>query len=66
MPQELFLELLGARRNILFIEGDNDSLDFRIYSILYPQYAGVVKKLSNIQKLLMNKMHYIILKLMGS
>lgn len=38
MPQELFLELLGARRNILFIEGDNDSLDFRIYSILYPQY----------------------------
>ncbi|HEG0426815.1 TPA: AAA family ATPase, partial [Campylobacter jejuni] len=38
MPQELFLKLLGARRNILFIEGENNSLDFKIYSALYPQY----------------------------
>lgn len=38
IPQELFLKLLGARRNILFIEGENNSLDFKIYSVLYPQY----------------------------
>ncbi|RTJ44714.1 DUF4435 domain-containing protein [Campylobacter jejuni] len=38
MPQELFLKLLGTRRNILFIEGENNSLDFEIYSVLYPQY----------------------------
>ncbi|MBX1045974.1 DUF4435 domain-containing protein [Campylobacter jejuni] len=38
IPQELFLKLLGARRNILFIEGENNSLDFEIYSVLYPQY----------------------------
>ncbi|EJJ4544266.1 DUF4435 domain-containing protein, partial [Campylobacter coli] len=38
MPQELFLKLLGTRRNVLFIEGKNNSLDFKIYSVLYPQY----------------------------
>ncbi|AJC94546.1 AAA domain protein [Campylobacter volucris] len=38
IPQELFLKLLGARRNILFVEGKSESLDTKIYSILYPQY----------------------------
>ncbi|AJD03797.1 ATPase, AAA family (DUF4435 domain) [Campylobacter lari CCUG 22395] len=38
IPQELFLKLLGARRDILFVEGKSESLDIKIYSILYPQY----------------------------
>ncbi|MCR8683457.1 DUF4435 domain-containing protein [Campylobacter sp. LMG 17559] len=38
IPQELFLKLLGARRDILFVEGKSESLDTKIYSILYPQY----------------------------
>ncbi|EFO9448116.1 AAA family ATPase, partial [Campylobacter lari] len=38
IPQELFLKLLGVRRDILFVEGKNESLDTKIYSILYPQY----------------------------
>ncbi|MCV3392091.1 hypothetical protein L8V88_03510 [Campylobacter sp. IFREMER_LSEM_CL2101] len=38
IPQELFLKLLGVRRDILFVEGKSESLDTKIYSILYPQY----------------------------
>ena len=38
LPDEILLNILGARKNILFIEGHTSSLDFKLYSILYPNY----------------------------
>lgn len=34
-PRELLSELLGARKNILFCEGEKSSLDYTIYSSLF-------------------------------
>ncbi len=36
LPQDLLLEILGSRQNILFVEGTKDSLDTRLYSLLFP------------------------------
>lgn len=38
-PDELLLELLGSRRPILFVEGERDGLDHRIYRHLYPDHS---------------------------
>lgn len=35
VPEKLLLEVLGSRKNVLFVEGTKDSLDFKIYSKLY-------------------------------
>lgn len=37
LPEQLLLELLGSRKNILFCEGQKGSIDERIYSILFPK-----------------------------
>lgn len=39
IPQELILELLGSRRNILFCEGKANSQDKQIYEILFPHFT---------------------------
>ena len=39
IPEELLLKLLGSRKPILFCEGKQDSLDRRVFEILYPQYT---------------------------
>jgi len=36
IPNSIKREILGSKRNILFIEGDYDSLDRQIYSLIYP------------------------------
>lgn len=36
LPQDLLLEILGSRQNVLFVEGTKDSLDTRLYSLLFP------------------------------
>lgn len=36
LPVSLVAELLGSRRPVLFVEGDNNSLDYLIYSAVYP------------------------------
>lgn len=38
LPQDLLLEILGSRQNVLFVEGTKDSLDTRLYSILFPGF----------------------------
>ncbi|CVH77146.1 hypothetical protein BN3658_00988 [Coriobacteriaceae bacterium CHKCI002] len=38
LPEQLLLELLGNRKNVLFVEGGQDSLDVQLYSTLYPEY----------------------------
>ncbi|MEQ8362030.1 MAG: AAA family ATPase [Cyclobacteriaceae bacterium] len=41
IPEPLLLELLGSRQNIMFCEGEEGSLDEKIYSILF--YNHIVK-----------------------
>ncbi|WP_197029258.1 DUF4435 domain-containing protein [Alicyclobacillus macrosporangiidus] len=36
LPESIVLEILGSRKQILFVEGTKDSLDYIIYSALYP------------------------------
>ena len=36
LPNTLVAELLGSRRPVLFVEGETDSLDTLIYSVVYP------------------------------
>lgn len=38
LPEELFLEILGSRKNILFVEGEKNSYDTQLYVKLYPNY----------------------------
>lgn len=36
LPEPMFLELLGSRKPILFVEGDKGSLDYFLYGKIYP------------------------------
>ncbi len=35
IPEQLYLEVLGSRKPILFIEGDNSSIDYQLYEQVY-------------------------------
>ncbi len=51
MPEELYIELLGSRKPILFIEGtDSNSIDNRLYSLIFPDY--MVKPMGGCQKVI--------------
>lgn len=39
IPESLLMKLLGSRKTILFCEGRNNSLDFQIMEILFPNYT---------------------------
>lgn len=41
LPEQLLLELLGNRKNVLFVEGANNSYDMQLYSALYPNFYVV-------------------------
>lgn len=38
LPEDLLFDILGNRRNVLFVEGEKNSYDFQLYSVLYPDY----------------------------
>ncbi|MGY3966459.1 DUF4435 domain-containing protein [Aeromonas enteropelogenes] len=38
LPSDLVLEIIGNRKNIIFCEGDNGSLDTTVYQLAYPEY----------------------------
>ena len=38
LPKELVLDILGSRKNALFVEGERNSYDTQLYSELYPDY----------------------------
>lgn len=38
LPEELLLEIMGSRKNIIFVEGERNSYDTQLYSELYPDY----------------------------
>lgn len=39
LPQELIVELVGSKKNILFCEGEKSSYDYKLYSILFKNYT---------------------------
>ena len=39
LPESARRAILGGRRDLLFIEGDEDSLDLRLYKLLFPQWT---------------------------
>lgn len=50
-PEEIYLELLGSRKPILFIEGaDNASIDIKLYPYIFPDY--MVKPLGGCSKVI--------------
>lgn len=38
LPEDLLLDVLGSRKNILFVEGEKNSYDSQLYAELYPSY----------------------------
>ena len=42
IPKELVIELLGARKNILFCEGSRESLDYKVHTLLFENQVVVV------------------------
>ena len=50
-PEEVYLEILGSRKPILFIEGtDTNSIDNRLYPLIFPDY--MVKPMGGCQKVI--------------
>ena len=39
VPEQLYLEVLGRRLPVIFIEGDNSSIDYEIYSQVFTDYT---------------------------
>jgi predicted ATP-dependent endonuclease of OLD family len=48
LPEQLYLEVLGSRKPILFVEGNTDSIDYKLYSEIFKEYT--VKPLDSCQK----------------
>jgi hypothetical protein len=42
IPKELVIELLGARKNILFCEGSKESLDYKVYTTIFENEIVVI------------------------
>jgi len=38
IPEQLYLEILGSRRPVIFIEGDTSSKDYLMYQYVFPDY----------------------------
>ena len=38
LPDSLLLELMGNRKNVLFVEGSGSSVDARLYTALFPEH----------------------------
>jgi len=41
IPNSVKHEILGAKRNILFVEGENESLDRQIYQLIFPNITVI-------------------------
>ncbi|PXW89770.1 uncharacterized protein DUF4435 [Streptohalobacillus salinus] len=41
IPSEAYLEIIGSRNPILFIEGDKSSIDYHLYQYLFKEYTIV-------------------------
>jgi len=50
IPEQLYLEVLGSRKPVLFIEGDESSIDYQLYQLVYADY--MLKPLGGCEKVI--------------
>ena len=50
IPETLYLEVLGSRKPILFIEGENKSFDYKLYQYIFLDYT--IKSLGSCTKVI--------------
>ena len=50
IPEQLYLEILGSRKPVLFLEGDNSSIDYELYEQVYFEYT--LKPLGSCEKVI--------------
>lgn len=51
LSEQLMLDILGARKPVLFVEGDNShSIDYKLYSLIFPEYT--VKPMGSCNKVI--------------
>ncbi len=50
IPEQLYLEVLGSRKPVIFLEGDNSSIDYKIYEQVYSDYT--IKPLGSCEKVI--------------
>lgn len=41
LPEDLLFDILGSRKNVLFVEGESSSYDTQLYSVIYSNYHVV-------------------------
>ncbi|MDY4317006.1 AAA family ATPase [Pectobacterium actinidiae] len=56
LPEDLLLEIMGSRRKVIFVEGENGSHDLSLYRILFPEHlviprGGCSKVISDVKAL---------------
>lgn len=50
IPEQLYLEVLGSRKPVIFLEGDSSSIDYEIYEQVYGDYT--LKPLGSCEKVI--------------
>lgn len=39
IPEQLYLDILGSRKSVIFLEGDESSIDYQLYEQVYTDYT---------------------------
>lgn len=50
IPEQLYLEVLGSRKPIIFLEGENSSIDYKLYEQVYSDFT--IKPLGSCEKVI--------------
>lgn len=50
IPEQLYMEIIGSRLPVIFIEGDSSSIDYEIYSQVFSDY--IVKSVNSCNKVI--------------
>lgn len=50
IPEQLYLEVLGSRKPVIFLEGDNSSIDYEIYEQVFSEFT--LKPLGSCEKVI--------------
>ncbi|MBY0008681.1 AAA family ATPase [Priestia aryabhattai] len=60
IPEDVYLEIIGSRRPILFIEGAQSSYDKQLYSLVYPDF--VIRELGSCEKVIQSTKAFNVLE----
>lgn len=50
IPEQLYLEVLGSRKSVIFLEGENSSIDYELYEQVFTDYT--LKPLGGCEKVI--------------